>query len=312
MKYQVVPFILFCVLTLLIPFAVFSQAPSVEDAQFKLGIDLYQQGRFQDAITEFRRLLFDMKTSKYRDASYFYAANAYLSLGKVTEARSNFRIVADTLRKSRYHSDALYLYGRCEYLLKNYPSSIELFDSYLKLYPSLQYADNSLYWKAESLLGMGMRGDARDTFTEVLKRYPTGNKADAARFKLRLMELEDRMRKQEEESASVEVFERPAEIPEAEVDRRIRDIELQYREEIEKLNNQIDLLHTELNNLKEVGAGSEDERKAQIEEKVKALIAWESILKVKEEALNQKEEKLNRGIERVESIISELEQQANE
>lgn len=308
---KIISMMLIFVFMAVVPIYVYSQVPSIEEAQFNLALGLYEQDRFQESIIEFRRLLFDMKTMSYRDACYYYAANAYLSLGKLSEARDNFRIIVDTFQKSRYHSDALYLYGRCEYLLENYSKAIALFDLYLKLYPSLNYADNCLYWKAESLLDLGKREDARVIFSEVIKRYPMGNKADAARFKIRLMELEDRLGKYGgtipgtvEMSSKVTAY--------SEEDMQMRQREHQYLEEIERLNNQIDLLKTELKNLKEVGRGSGVEKEAQIEEKIKALTAWENILRVKEEALNQKEQELNRGLKDVEKIISELEKKINE
>jgi TolA-binding protein len=293
----------------IVPIYVYSQVPSVEDAQFKLAVELYKQERFQESLVELRRLLFDMKTERYRDACYYYAANAYLSLGRVAEARDNFRIIATTLQKSRYHSEALYLYGRCEYLLGNYSKAITLFDSYLNKYPTLDYADNCLYWKGEALLDMGRREDARLAFLDVIKRYPQSNKADAARFKLRLMELEDRSGKYAEKLP--QTHEPPGEAA-TYSEEDIRKKERQYLEEIERLNIQIDLLRTELNNLKEIGKGSGAEKEAQIDEKIKTLTAWENILKVKEEALNQKELELNRGLEDIEKIISELEKKANE
>jgi len=308
---KIISIVLIFVFMAVVPICLYSQVPSVEEAQFNLALALYKQDRFQESIVEFRRLLFDLKTVSYRDACYFYAANAYLSLGKISEARDNFRIIVDTFQKGRYHSDALYLYGRCEYLLENYSKAIALFDLYLKLYPSHIYADNCLYWKAESLLDLGRREDARVMFSEVIKRYPMGNKADAARFKIRLMELEDRLGKYGgsipgtgEVSGKATAY--------SEEDMQMREREHQYLEEIERLNTQIDLLKTELNNLKEIGRGSGVDKEAQIEEKVKALTAWENILRVKEEALNQKEQELNRGLENIEKIISELEKKANE
>ncbi|MGQ9616113.1 MAG: tetratricopeptide repeat protein [Spirochaetota bacterium] len=312
MRYmRIISILLLFIFISIAPVNVYSQVPSIEEAQFNLALDLYKQDRFQEAIVEFRRLLFDMKTVSYRDASYFYAANAYLSLGRVSEARDNFRIIADKLQKSRYHSDALYLYGRCEYLLENYSKAIGLFDLYLKLYPSLQYADNCLYWKGESILDLGRREDARVMFSEVIKRYPLGNKADAARFKIRLMELEEQLGKYVGSiPGTVELSGEVAAYSEEE--KQMHKREQKYLEEIERLNTQIDILQTELNNLKEIGKGSGVEREAQIEEKVKALNAWENILRVKEEALNQKEKELNSKLESVEKIISELEKKANE
>jgi hypothetical protein len=87
--------------------------------------------------------------------------------------------------------------------------------------------------------------------------------------------------------------------------------EVNYMEEINKLNNQIDYLKTEINNLKEVGVGTLAEREKQIQEKINALISWENLLKLKENALNQKEEDLDQEYERIIKIKKELEEGRN-
>ena len=82
-------------------------------------------------------------------------------------------------------------------------------------------------------------------------------------------------------------------------------------EEINKLNNQIDYLKTEINNLKEVGVVTLAEREKQIQEKINALISWENLLKLKENALNQKEEDLDQEYDRIIKIKKELEEGRN-
>jgi TolA-binding protein len=215
------------------------------------------------------------------------------------EARRNFKYIVDNLQGSDYYSQSLYLFGRCEYLLKNYTAAIEKFDSYLKNYTALDYADNSMYWKAESLIGEGRRNDARTVLNALLKHYPYGNKADAARFKLRLMELEDLLSGQKVETSLIG--------GEDEME-NWRDRELQYRSEIEKLNNRVEMLESEINALKEIDEVTEDESAAQIEEKMEALIAWENILNLKEEALNQKEVQLDQEFERIQELSEQMEQ----
>jgi len=311
MKKKATSVVILCVIlfTYLLPASGFSRNISLEDAQFDLALTLYRRGRYTDAITEFRRLLFDMKTVKYRGAGYYYAAHCYMSIKNYSRARKNFEIVVDEMKKSRYHSASLYYLGRCDYLLKNYKAAISAFDTYVRMYPSLEYADNSLYWKAESLLSMGYRMQARKVLAGLLIRYPNGNKADAASFKLRLLDLEQREKKEQvqtrpatsDESLKNELAQVQEEL------KQMKEKETQYREEIAKLNNQVETLQSELTNLKEIGEGTRDERERQIEEKIKALVSWENILKVKENALDIKEKKLNEEYERLKKITNELE-----
>jgi len=311
MKKRVITFFVILTVMILIPIIIFPRNASIEDAQYELGLELFKKEYYKDAIIEFKRLLFDMKSKKYKDACYFYIGNAYLSLAQYSEAQKYFKWVVDNRGKSSYHSKSLYLLARSEYLLKNYSAAITHFNSYVSRYPSLDYADNSLYWKGEALINQGKRARAKKAFSEVLKRYPYGNKADAASFKLRLMKLEDEM-KQGESREKAPAKEEITKGYDADALARLKEKELHYKAEIDKLNNQIDLLRTEIINLKEMGEGTGEEKELQIEEKLKALVSWENLLKIKEESLNQKERQLDQEYERIQTIITELERTDDE
>ncbi len=310
-KKQIIIIVILSVILIItfFPAASLSRALTLEDAQFDLALTLYRRGNYTAATTEFRRLLFDMKTVKYRDAGYYYVARCYLYLQNYVRAKKNLEIVVNTMKKSRYHGASLYYLGRCDYLQKKYKAAITAFDNYVRLYPSQEYADNALYWKAESLLSLGARSEAQRVLAELLKRYPNGNKADAAAFKLRLLSLEQLEKKETVQTRPVSADESlKNDLTQAQEKlARMKDREEQYREEVAKLNNQIEKLQSEITNLKEIGKGTEDEREKQIEEKIKALVSWENVLKVKEEALDAKEQMLNEEYERLQKITAELE-----
>ncbi len=291
------------------PAASLSRALTLEDAQFDLALTLFRRGNYTAATTEFRRLLFDMKTVKYRDAGYYYVARCYLYMKNYIRAKKNLEIVVNTMENSRYHGASLYYLGRCQYLQKEYKVAITAFDTYVSLYPSQEYADNALYWKAESLLNLGSRSQARKTLVEILKRYPNGNKADAASFKLRLLDLEQLEKKETAQISPVSSDEGlKKELAQAQEElTRMKEKEAQCKDEITRLNNQIETLQSEITNLKEIGKGTNDEREKQIEEKIKALVSWENVLKVKEEALDDKEQMLDEEYERLQKITAELE-----
>jgi TolA-binding protein len=179
MKKRIITFFAILLGLVLIPIIIFPLNDSIEKAQFDLAFELFKKEKYDSAIEEFNRLLFELKSKKYLDAGYFYIGNSHLSMKRYEEARRNFKYIVDNLHGSDYYSQSLYLFGRCEYLLKNFSTAIGRFDSYLKQYPTLDYADNSMYWKAESLIGEGRRNDARTVLNALLKHYPYGNKADA-------------------------------------------------------------------------------------------------------------------------------------
>jgi TolA-binding protein len=313
MKKRIIVFVLILGMMVAIPIILFPLNASVEDAQFNLAVELYRKGRYADSIAEFDRLYRDMHTKKYVDACYFYRGHGHLALKQYDMAHEQFEYIVEQAPESSYYDRSLYQYGRTEYLKGNYEKAISLFDRYKKHYPAGDYADNSLYWKGESLLGQGERERARATFENVLQQYPAGNKADAAYFKLRLMEMEDELAAREQGIPRDQqiVEQAPAGATPEEI-ARWEARERQYQQEVARLGEQLEQLRAEIDSLREMGELADSEAEVRLEERMKALIAWENILKIKEETLTQKELQLDLQFEKIEQISTELERIENE
>jgi TolA-binding protein len=313
MKKRILVFVLIIGMMVAIPIILFPLNASVEDAQLNLAVELYRKGQYADAITEFDRLHREMRSEKYVDACYFYRGHCYLAMKQYDRALKQFGHIIDSAPESRYYERSLYQYGRSQYLMGNYEDAIGIFDRYVDDYTTGDYADNSLYWKGESLLGLGERDRAVAAFEDVLHAYPTGNKADAAYFKLRLLEMEEALAAREQtfpqEQQMIEQLMTDA-TPEEIAQWEAR--EKQYQQEVSRLSEQLEQLRTEIDSLRELGELSDSEVEARLEERMKALIAWENILKIKEETLTQKELQLDLQFEKIERISTELERIENE
>jgi TolA-binding protein len=283
---------------------------SIEKAQLSLAEELFSSSRYSEAIVEFRRLLFDMHTENYADDCRYFLGTCHLSLGEFGKAEDHFSLVVNEYSESVFHGPSLYLLGRSMYLQKRYSDAIRVFDSYVERYTLLDYADNSLYWKGEAFLGMNDRVSAKNAFEEVLHRYPQGNKADAARFKLRVMELEEKLEEQKKVESAQEPEGFDSETKNTrllrEENKKLRQREAQLLAEIEALQNTIDQLNTELQTLREIGKGTQKEREQQLQEKVQALAFRENLLRIKEEALSQKEIELKKLYENLREISSKF------
>jgi len=283
---------------------------SIERAQFSLAEKLFSSSRYSEAVVEFERLLFDMNTETYADDCRYFLGTSHLSLREYGKAEENFSLVVNEHRGSVFHGPSLYLLGRSLYLQKRYSDSIRVFDSYVESYTHHDYADNSIYWKGEAFLGMNDHVSAKNAFEEVIRRYPQGNKADAARFKLRVMELEEKL----EEQKKVESAQEPEGLDSEdesttllrEENKKLRQREAELLAEIEALQNTIDQLNTELQTLRELGKGSQKEREQQLQEKVQALAFRENLLRIKQEALSQKEIELKKLYENLREISAKF------
>jgi TolA-binding protein len=313
MKKRILVFFLILGMMVAIPIILFPLNASVEDAQLNLAVELYRKGQYADSITELHRLQTDMGTKKYLDACYFYRGHAHLAMKQYDKANTQFKYIVDSVPDSDYYDRSLYQFGRTEYLRGNFQTAIGVFDEYMQRYPTLDYADNSLYWKGESLLSLGEREQARSTFEDVLHIYPTGNKADAAYFKLRLMDMEDDLAARGQVVPQEQEMVVP--IPEGATPEEIAEWEArekQHQQEVSRLEEQLERLRAEIDSLREMGELSDIEAAARIEERMKALLAWENILKIKEETLAQKELQLDLQFEKIEQISTELERIENE
>jgi len=308
--------LIFSVLICIPPF-LFPENVSIEDAQFQLARDLFQKEQYSEAIVEFNRLLQEIGSKKYADASHYYLGSSYIRMNNYEDAGKKFMLIIDNYRGSKYHSLSFYMLARLQFLQNNFDDAIKLFDSYMQNYPSLEYADNSLYWKAEALLRLGRRNDAKQVLRELLKRYPHGDKADSAMLKLKLLELEEAKRAQEEPVAEGPDFvEAPPQEPDVmstemealkEELKKLKEREKNLLSEIDKLNKELDSLNTEIESLKEMESSSVAELELRIRERINALISWENVLKIKERALNQKEKELLLEYEKLKKIESMLE-----
>ena len=135
---------------MLLPLSIYPVDISVEEAQLQLARELLKRGKYNNAINEFNRLLHEMKTREFADDCYYYIGSAYYTTHQYAASERNFRIVVDKYKNSKYHGPSLYFLARTEYLQNAYSDAIILFDQYVKNYPAREYADNSLYWKAEA------------------------------------------------------------------------------------------------------------------------------------------------------------------
>lgn len=89
-------------------------------------------------------------------------------------------------KKERSGIVAQYEAAMAVYKDGRYADAEGAFDSFVRTYPSHDYADNALYWKGEAAYDQEHYADALAAFTEVVERYGGGNKAPDALLKIGL------------------------------------------------------------------------------------------------------------------------------
>jgi tol-pal system protein YbgF len=83
-------------------------------------------------------------------------------------------------------AEAMYQAAYSDIAAGRYNLARESFQTYLRLYPDSDVADNAQYWIGESYYGTGDFANAIVEFQKVIDTYPKGDKVPAAMFKLGL------------------------------------------------------------------------------------------------------------------------------
>jgi len=96
------------------------------------------------------------------------------------------------------------------YRSSQYDEAVRTFDRFLEQYPSSDYADNALYWRAECYFKLEDYERAAVAFEEVVRRFPDGNKVPEALYRqgIALLKIGERAGDVAYRSVARQIFER--------------------------------------------------------------------------------------------------------
>lgn len=203
-----------------------------------VGIDAYFDGRYGDALSHFREALVDPGLDDLRGDAYFWIAKASLAELRLDEAARNLEFYLSQYQGHRLYSEAEYLRGRLLYLQADYQGALVQLARYVDRYPDDDFVSNAYYWSGESAFAMDLLDDAYDLFSVVTSDYPNSYRAEAARYRLAVIELARREAEllellrwsHEEALAAMEIF---------------RRTEATYKEAIETYRDRLESLAAE-------------------------------------------------------------------
>ena len=116
------------------------------DAQYWIAEILLEQGKYVEAIHEYRKVKDLYPRSDVVDDAQFGIATVYFLQGDYPQARSQFKVVADNPRSDLADS-ARFRIGECFRLQREFNSAIL---NYKRVDPKSAYADDALYGVATS------------------------------------------------------------------------------------------------------------------------------------------------------------------
>lgn len=109
----------------------------------------------------------------------------YVDENKYKEAIPLLRQVASMRSAGSLRTLARWYIGWCHFMLKDYGEALVSFDELLRRgAKGAKIADRVTYWKGRALLASGMKAEARESFREVIRKYPRGYYAELARRRL--------------------------------------------------------------------------------------------------------------------------------
>jgi TolA-binding protein len=167
----------------------FSQTPAPRSAAgLQRGIQLYGEGKWQEAVVELRRVQAAADREQEAEALYWIAL-AELSAGAWEASLADMEALELIAGSGGRGGELPYHKGRVLYYLGRYDEAIVLLKSYAD---GVGEGDDSrksaaLYWIGECLFSLGQLDRAGEVFTLIIEEYPRSVKFEAASYRLALI-----------------------------------------------------------------------------------------------------------------------------
>lgn len=167
------------------------------EARLQSGINLYSQGKWQEAIPELRRAQAESPSNQLRAEALFWISISELSAGQYDESLRDMNTLEQTDPGSSRIKELPYHRGRVLYYLNRYDEAILNFIGYINsLRPAPGATPNAsdasrkvhaLYWTGECLFSLGQLDTARDIFKYITEEYAGSTKYEASNYRLNLI-----------------------------------------------------------------------------------------------------------------------------
>ena len=174
-----------------------AQSPDIH-SRLNAGIELYRQGRWREAVLEFRRVQAEAPSRELRGEALFWISISQLFAGEYEQALREMDNLQATAPGHRRLGQLVYHRGRVLYHLERYDEAIVLLMRYADaIVPGpgglLSPVDSSrkaaaLFWTVECLFSMGRLDQAAQIFTHITVDFPASPKYEASVYRLALID----------------------------------------------------------------------------------------------------------------------------
>lgn len=168
---------------------------SKADAEFEVGVLLYQAGSYDKAEIKFQEMILALGGGKFNDSpngaellekSVYFKAKSVLYQNKPEEARIQMQAFLSKYPSGVYSSELRFLLAYIPFELKDYTKAIETLGGYYRTESITNYFPGSLYYLGRSFEESGQIVLAVESYNDLIARYDNNFAADA---KIRIYEI---------------------------------------------------------------------------------------------------------------------------
>ena len=157
---------------------------SKENADFKLAINLYNDGLYDLASEQLRQFIGAYPTAPQGIDARFYLGLAQMKLKKFDDARLTFQSFALTYQDNPKAPEAWWNVGESYAALGTHREAALAFERVKVFHPKSKFAPGALLKATKYFLLAGAHDDARRTLRVILQEYPASDAVLAARTQL--------------------------------------------------------------------------------------------------------------------------------
>lgn len=156
------------------------------------GIELFADGRYDEALPVFDALFLDSSAGALRPEGAYWAAMTQIARGDAAAAEKAIDTFLALYPTHARAPEMLYQRGRAAFMRKDYERAIQSFQAYLSANPKGDSVPAAIFWSAESLYAIGRLPEAEKLYRRISETYPESVKAEAARYRIALVQFKYR------------------------------------------------------------------------------------------------------------------------
>lgn len=156
------------------------------------GLEAFRSSDFETAMVRFREILLEEPDQEMEATAYFWLAKSAMATNRLSDAERNLEYYLRTFPDHTYGVEAEYQRGRLLFMQEDYAGAIEALNRFIERHEDSPFVANALYWSGESLYSLGRLDAARRVFQSVVDNYPRSFRVEAARYRMALIDLDER------------------------------------------------------------------------------------------------------------------------